>query len=145
MSMTIMIFGGVAILISVGLLAMMFKKANEANLTDAGDQKPDWMRSTPRMEILEATRAEGEGMTLYNADAGERVASPFAEQIEDILRVRLTADPLLSRFKVDLGTAENNELEFWVNGKKYASIDELPDEDLKKAVREAVKSWEDQK
>src|SRR5687767_4311528 len=110
MSITIMVLGGVVILISVGLLAMMFKKANEVNLTNAGDQKPDWMRSTPRMETLEATRAEGEGMTLYNADAGENLAPPFAEQIEDIVRARLTADPLLSRFKVDLGTAENNEL-----------------------------------
>jgi hypothetical protein len=144
-SITIMILGGVVILIFVGLLAMMFRKSNEVNLTNAGDQKPEWMRSNPPVETLEATRAEGEGVTLYNADAGEQLAAPFAEQIEDILRARLAADPLLSRFKVDLGTAGNNELEFWVNEKKYASIDELPDEGLKKAVRETVKSWEDRK
>src|SRR5688500_4560953 len=128
MSITIMILGGVVILISVGLFALMFKKAKEVNLTDSGDRKPEWMRSNPPVETLEATRAEGEGVTLYNADAGEQLAAAFAEQIEDILRARLAADPLLSRFKVDLGTAENNELEFWVNEKKYASIDQLPDE-----------------
>jgi hypothetical protein len=144
-SITILILGGVVILISVGLLAMMFKKANEVNLTGGNDQKPDWMRSNPPAETMAATRAEGEGVTLYNADDGEQLASPFAEQIEDILRAHLAADSRLSRFKVDLGTGENGELEFWVNEEKYAGIDELPDEDLKKAVREAVKSWEDRK
>jgi hypothetical protein len=141
----IMVLVGVAILISVGLLAVMFIKSNEVNLTGGKDEKPAWMRSNPPAETMAATRAEGEGVTLYNADDGEQLASPFAEQIEDILRARLAADSRLSRFKVDLGTSENNELEFWVNEKKYNSVDELPDEDLKKAIREAVKSWEERK
>jgi hypothetical protein len=144
-SITILILGGVVILISLGLLAMMFRTANKVNLTGGNDQKPAWMRSNPPAETMAATVAEGEGVTLYNADDGERLASAFAEQIEDILRARLAADPLLGKFKVDLGTSENNELEFWVNGEKYASIDELPDEALKKEIREAVKSWEDRK
>ena len=144
--LTIIIVLGVAvILISAGLLAVMFIKSNEVNLTGGNNGKPEWMRSNPPAETMAATLAEGEGVTLYNTNDGERLASPFAEQIEDILRARLAADPLLGKFKVDLGTSENNELEFWVNEEKYASIDELPDEDLKKAVREAVKSWEDQK
>jgi hypothetical protein len=144
-STTIIILGVVVILISVGLLALVFIKANQVNLTGRSDQKPDWMRSNPPAETIAATLAEGEGVTLYNADDGESVASAFAEQIEDVLRAKLEADSRLSRFKVDLGTSENNELEFWVNDEKYASIDELPDEDLKKAIREAVKSWEDRK
>jgi hypothetical protein len=141
----IMVLGVVVILISVGLLALMFIKSNEVNLTGGNDKKPEWMRSNPPAETMAATRAEGEGVTLYNADDGEHLASPFAEQIEDILRARLESDSRLSRFKVDLGTSEDDELEFWVNGEKYASIDELPDQDLKKAVHEAVKSWEDRK
>jgi hypothetical protein len=144
-STTIIVLGVAVILISAGLLAVMFIKSNQVNLTGGSDQKPAWMRSNPPAETIAATIAEGEGVTLYNADDGERLASPFAEQIEDILRARLAADPLLSKLKVDLGTSENNELEFWVNGEKYASIDELPDEALKKAIREAVKSWEDRK
>jgi hypothetical protein len=144
-STTIIVLGVAVILISAGLLALMFIKANQVNLTGGNNQKPDWMRSNPPAETIAATLAEGEGVTLYNADDGERLASPFAEQVEDILRAKLETDSRLSRFKVDLGTSENNELEFWVNEKKYASIDELPDEDLKKAIREAVKSWEDRK
>jgi hypothetical protein len=144
--LTIIIILGVAVvLIAVGLLAVMFIKSNEVKLTDGTDTKPDWMRSNPPSETMAATIAEGEGITLYNADDGERLAAPFAEQIEDILRARLEADPLLKRFKVDLGTSKNSELEFWVNEKKYASIDELPDEGLKRTVREAIKSWEDRK
>jgi hypothetical protein len=144
-STTIIVLGVAVILISAGLLAVMFIKSNKVNLTGGNNQKPAWMRSNPPAETMAATIAEGEGVTLYNADDGERLASPFAEQIEDILRARLAADPLLSKLKVDLGTSENNELEFWVNGEKYASIDELPDEALKKVIREAVKSWEDRK
>jgi hypothetical protein len=144
-STTIIVLGVAVILISAGLLALMFIKANQVNLTGGNNQKPDWMRSNPPAETIAATLAEGEGVTLYNADDGERLASPFAEQVEDILRAKLETDSRLSRFKVDLGTSENNELEFWVDEKKYTSIDELPDEDLKKAIREAVKSWEDRK
>lgn len=143
--MITMVLGGIVILITVGVIAFLFIKSNQVNLTGATDKKPEWMRSNPPVETIAATTAEGEGVTIYNHDQGEKLASPFAEQIEDILRAKLEADVTLKNLKVDLGTSKNGELEFWVNGEKYASINELPDEGLKKAVREAVKSWESRK
>lgn len=143
--MITMVLGGIAILITVGVIAFLFIKSNQVNLTGTTDKKPEWMRSNPPAETIAATKAEGEGVTIYNHDEGEKLASPFAEQIEDILRVKLEADPALKNIKVDLGTDRDGNLEFWVNEKKYASINELPDEGLKKAVREAVKSWESRK
>ncbi len=145
LSMTIFILGGIVILITVGIVALMFIKSNQVNLSGKTEGKPEWMRSNPPAETMAATKAEGEGVTIYNHDEGERLASAFAEQIEDILRAKLEADPALKNFKVDFGSSENGDLEFWVNGEKYAGIDELPNEDLKKAVREAVKSWESRK
>ena len=145
MMMTVLVLGGVVILITVGALALMLIKSNQVNLAGKTDDKPEWMRSNPPAETMAMTKAEGEGVTIYNHDEGEHLASPFAEQIEDILRAKLEADPALKNFKVDLGSSDDDGLEFWVNEKKYTSIDELPNEDLKKAVREAVKSWESRK
>lgn len=141
MTITTLILGAVVILISVGLLALMFMKSNEVRLTGKTEDKPEWMKTTPPQETLAATRADDEGATLYDHDAGERLAAPFAEQIEDILRAKLDSDPL-NKFKIDLGTGKDGSLEIWVNGKAYASVDELPDEGLKKAFREAVEKWE---
>lgn len=140
MSITILILGGVVVLISVSLLMFMFKRANEVNLTGKTNGKPEWMHSMPPQETLNATLADNEGVTIFNYDEGEKIAAPFAEQIEDILRAKLSSDPF-NKFDIDLGTADDGSLEFWVNGTKYESVKELPDEKLKKAFHEAVKKW----
>jgi len=107
-------------------------------LTDKTEDKPEWMSSTPPKETVAATRADDEGVTLYNHDAGERIAAPFAEQIEDILRAKLESDPF-NKFEIDFGSAKDGSLEIWVNGTMYASMDEIPDAGLKQAFHEAVK------
>ena len=144
MLIIVLVLGGVVILISVGILALMFMKSNEVNLTGKTEEKPEWMKSTPPAATMEATRAENEGVTLFNYDEGERIASPFAEQIEDILRAKLKKDPF-NKFEIDLGTARDGSLEIWVNGKVYESVGSLPDEGLKSAFRDAVKEWENSK
>ena len=143
MTLATIIFGVIGI--SVVLLAFMFLKSNQVNLTGKTEEKPEWMSSNPPAETIEATKAEGEGFTLFNQDEGERVASPFAEQIEDMLRKRLEAHPVLKGYKVDIGTGSDYGFEFWVNDKKYASVDELPNEELKALFRETVKDWESRK
>jgi hypothetical protein len=142
--MTLMILGGIVVLVSVGLLALMFMKSNEVKLTGKTDDKPEWMHSTPPKETMDAARADDEGVTLFDHDAGERIAAPFAEQIEDILRAKLESDPF-NRFEIDLGTSKDGLLEIWVNGAKYDSVNDLPDEELKQAFLGAVKKWESTK
>ena len=144
MTSTAFILGAVVILITVGVLALVFMKSNEVQLTSKTEDKPEWMKSLPPKETVAATRADDEGVTLYDHDAGERLAAPFAEQIEDILRAKLDSDPF-NKFEIDFGSAKDGSLEIWVNGKMYASVDELPDEGLKKAFREAVEKWEKSK
>jgi hypothetical protein len=144
MTITALVLGAVVILVLVGALALMFMKSNEVQLTGRTEDKPEWMKSTPPAETVAASRADDEGVTLYDHDAGERLASPFAEQIEDILRAKLDSDPF-NKFEIDLGTGKDGSLEIWVNGKMYASVDEIPDEGLKKAFREAVEKWEKSK
>jgi len=144
MTVMALVLGAVVILISVGLLALVFMKSNAVQLTGKTENKPEWMSSTPPKETVAATRADGEGVTLYDHDSGERLASPFAEQIEDILRAKLDSDPF-NKFEIDFGSAKDGSLEIWVNGKMYAGVDELPDEGLKQAFREAVQKWERKK
>jgi len=141
MTITALVIGAIVVLISVGLLALMFMKSNEVQLTGKTEDKPEWMKSTPPQETMAASRADDEGVTLYDHDAGERIAAPFAEQIEDILRAKLDSDPF-NKFEIDFGSAKDGSLEIWVNGKMYASVDEIPDVGLKQAFHEAVKKWE---
>lgn len=141
----IWLIAGIVIGVSVVLLALMFMRANQINLTGKTDDKPEWMRSNPPQETLAATKADGEGVTLFDYDQGEKVATPFAEQIEDILSAKLEAHPNLKEYKIDIGTSEDLGLEYWVNGEKYSSIDSLPNEELKQVFRETVKDWESRK
>jgi hypothetical protein len=138
---SILVVGVIFILTVVGLFIWTARKGNKINLTEPTDEKPEWMRSTPPKETIAATLAKGEGVQVFGYDEGEALASPFAEQIEDILQAKLAADPDLQKYKVDLGTGPDGLLEIDVNGVKYAGVNEIPDEKLKKLFKEAVAAW----
>jgi hypothetical protein len=145
MSMFILVAGGLMILIGLGLLAFLFVKANQVNLTEKTDGKPEWMHAMPPEETVNATLADGEGITLYDHDEGEKVAAPFAEQIEDILRAKAKSDPYLQSLDIDFGTAADGGLEIWVNGVKYDGVASLTDEKLKETLLQVVKDWNSRK
>ncbi len=141
---TIFIIGAIAVVVILGIIVALIIQSRRVNLTkpNTPEEKPEWLRSTPPKETMAATLADGEGITLYNHDEGERLASPFAEQIEDILHALLKDDPQLSSLKVDLGTSDSGRLAFWVNGTKYDQIEDIPNELLRDAILQAVKMWE---
>jgi hypothetical protein len=145
MSTFILIAGGVMVVIGVGLLAFMFMRANQVKLTERTDDKPEWMHSLPPEETVHATLADGEGVTVYDHDEGEKLAAPFAEQIEDILRAKAEKDPYLKQFDIDFGTAPDGGLEIYVNGVKYDGVANLPDEQLKQAFLDSVREWNNRK
>jgi hypothetical protein len=143
--MFILVAGGLMILIGLGLLAFLFVKANQVNLTEKTEGKPEWMHAMPPEETVNATLADGEGITLYDHDEGEKVAAPFAEQIEDILRAKAENDPYLKSLNIDFGTAADGGLEIWVNGTKYDGVASLTDEKLKETLLQVVKDWNSRK
>ncbi|MBI2331359.1 MAG: hypothetical protein HYU84_04210 [Chloroflexi bacterium] len=145
MSMVILIAGGAMIVIALVLLAMVFIKSNQVNLTGKTEGKPEWMHAMPPKETVAATMKDGEGVTLYDHDEGEKLAAPFAEQIEDVLRAKVESDSYLKSFDIDFGTAVDGGLEIWVNGEKYNGVASLPDEKLKQALLEVVKEWNSRK
>ena len=145
MSLVILIVGGVMIVIALVMLAMVFIKSNQVNLTEKTEGKPEWMHAMPPKETVEATTKDGEGITLYDHDEGEKVAAPFAEQIEDVLRAKAQSDSYLKTFDIDFGTAADGGLEIWVNGEKFNGVASLPDEQLKQTLLQVVKEWNSRK
>ena len=141
MSLTVIIVGAIAVLVVIVLLIPVLQRSNKVELTKPSDTKPEWMRDMPPAETIAKTLADGEGITVFDYEHGERLAAPFAEQIEDIVRAKMQADPELAEIKIDFGTDKDSTLEIWVNEKKYKSISELPDERLKRIMREAVQRF----
>ena len=141
MTVTILIVGAIAILVVIVLLIPVFQRSNKVELTKPSDTKPEWMREMPPAETVAKTLADGEGITVFDYEHGERLAAPFAEQIEDIVRAKMQADPETADIKIDFGTGSDQTLEIWVNDRRYKNINDLPDERLKKAMREAVKRF----
>jgi hypothetical protein len=132
---------GVALVAIILVFIFLFRKSNAVNLTGGTEEKPAWMRETPPAETLGTLLREGKKVTVFDYDEGEKLAAPFTEQIEDIFRAKIEADPDLNHFQVDIGSAPDGTLEFWVNDKKYANVNDLPDDRLKKAFRESVVKW----
>lgn len=141
MSVTIILVAAVAVLVVIVLLIPVLQRSNKVELTKPSDTKPEWMREMPPAETVAKTLADGEGITVFDYEHGEKLAAPFAEQIEDIVRAKMQADPELAEVKFDFGTDKDQTLEIWVNGKKYKSISELPDERLKQFMREAIQRF----
>lgn len=132
-------------LIIIGLILALFiwvaRSSNKVNLTEPTDTQPEWMRKMPPKETVAATLADGEGIQVFDTDEGEALASPFAEQIEDIFLAKLADYPELKQYKVDLGTAADGTLEILIDGTAYANISEIPDQKLQKLLNEAIEAW----
>jgi len=133
---------GVSILVIIGIMAWLINRTRNFDITPTSDEKPEWMRTTPPEETIAATKAKGHGVGLYDYEEGERLASPFAEQIEDILCAELAKDPKLAALKVDLGTAKDGGLEIWVDGENYTDLETLPNKRLRDAIRRASQKWQ---
>ena len=58
-----------------------------------------------------------------------------------VFRAKIEADPDLNHYQIDLGSATDGTLEFWVNDVKYSNVNDPPDNRLKRAFREAVVKW----
>jgi hypothetical protein len=68
-------------------------------------------------------------------------ATPIAEAVEERVRQKVSENPDLAEMDVDFGSGPNGELEIWVNSERYTSIEEIPHDDLKALIREAVEAY----
>jgi len=135
--------GGVVVLATAVLIWRLIVLGGRVNLTRTGspEEKPEWMMTTPPEETIAALQEDGESVGLYDYDRGERLAAPFAEQMEDMVRARLQSDPELAGIEIDFGTAPDGSLEIWVDGECYTDISQLPDERLRQIFQEIIDQW----
>jgi hypothetical protein len=71
-------------------------------------------------------------------DKGERKATVISEQIEEQVKGILQAQGKLLDRKIDFATGPDGSLEIWIEDVCYKEVDEIPDEDIRVAVEEAV-------
>lgn len=133
---------GIVLIAMIVIFIYLFRLSNRIDPTGNTEDQPAWMRETPPAETLGALLREGKKVTVFDHDEGEKLAAPFTEQIEDILRAKIEADPDLNHYQIDLGSAPDGTLEIWVNDKRYTSVNDLPDDRLKRAFRESVRKWD---
>lgn len=132
---------GITILAIILIFVVLFRITRNVNFTGNTEELPAWMRELPPAETLGALLRGGKKVTVFDYNEGEKLAAPFTEQIEDIFRAKIEADPDLNHYQIDLGSAPDGTLEIWVNDKKYTNVNDLPDNRLKKAFRESVRQW----
>ena len=85
-------------------------------------------------------RARGERPPQAGAGEGERLAAASSEAIEELANQAL-AKAGVTGLRVDFGTAHDGSLEIWIGEDRYTSVDSIPDERVRRAVAEAVASF----
>jgi hypothetical protein len=135
--------GGAAVLVVIGVVVWLFLQSRKFKLTETPEgEKPEWMRNLPPTETLEALKADGEKIAVFDHDPGEELAAPFAEQIEDIVRSRLENDPELKAVKIDFGTGPDGGLMISLDGKQYPSVELIADERMKTLIKTAIATYQ---
>ena len=97
-------------------------------------------RSPRAVSAKAASRARGERPPQAGAREGERLAAASSEAIEELANQAL-AKAGVTGLRVDFGTAHDGSLEIWVGEDRYTSVDSIPDERVRRAVAEAVASF----
>jgi hypothetical protein len=69
------------------------------------------------------------------------MASTIAEQIEELVRGRLDADPTLSNLTIDFGSSDDGMLEIWIEDQCYTDVNAIPDERIRGLIQEAVSAY----
>ncbi|MBN1264169.1 MAG: hypothetical protein JXA25_01660 [Anaerolineales bacterium] len=137
------IAGGLILLAIIIMLVTWSRRTSTIDLDASGSaEQSDWVRTKSTGETSAQLQQDGDLISTDNHDPGEKLASPFAEQIEDIIRDLLKESPGLAGVDVDLGSAPDGSLEIWINGEIFSSIDEISNEQVQQVFRQAIARWE---
>lgn len=113
------------VLVLMALLygVLMQRRRGASNRTAAS--APDWVGS----------------VSSSAPSGGERLASVISEQIEDLVRSRIQADPALQGMDIDFGTSGDGGLEIWLDGVCYTDIASIPDTRIQVIIQGAVAAY----
>lgn len=71
-------------------------------------------------------------------EKGERPATIISEQIEEQVREILKAQGKMLDRQIDFASGADGSLEIWIEGVCYKEVDQIPDEDIRATVKQAV-------
>ncbi|MBN1426842.1 MAG: hypothetical protein JXB07_00570 [Anaerolineae bacterium] len=97
-----------------------------------------WFVVTRRSQLRGPSKEVQAMVTDARIEAFERPSSIVAEQIEEMVKQKLSGYPDLSETVIDFGTVADGTLDIWVNKHQYDTIDDIVDERIRNAIRESV-------
>jgi len=66
----------------------------------------------------------------------------LAGEINDLVQARLRYSPLAKSFRVDIKSDLSGGIRIDVNGQFYTSPDDVPDQEVRDLIKDAIKEWE---
>lgn len=93
------------------------------------------LRPSPPQRLPPSTQAMIADAKL---DAGERPSTVTAEQIEEMVKLKLDQFPDLADVKLDFGSMPDLTIDIWVDAAQYDDVEDIPDERIRQAIKEAA-------
>ena len=134
-----------AALIGLGVMFIGAGLFGSAGNASGGGPLPD-QGGDPSSEDRASARAshpagDPAGDPVGDPEGEEHQAAAASEAIEELVNLKLAKIPGLAGTRIDFGSAADGSLEIWIGDQRYTSIDEIPDQRIRQAVREAVASF----
>jgi hypothetical protein len=138
----VLVLGAVVIGIAVLLLILIAWRSSRLRRAAPDRSRPTGAGADTAGEAGGTRSRPPSGRARGAVGERERLSAAFAEQIEDVLRATLLADPVLADCDIDLVTAADGSLEIIVAGETYSEVSQLPDRRIREALLKAVQEWE---
>jgi hypothetical protein len=99
------------------------------------------------MQQQDETRPQKSRVTVdpvpFRSTGAQRdITLNLADEIEQLLQIRLRASSEFSQRYIHVGNAPDGGLRFEVDGARYDALDEIPDLDVQALIRAAISDWE---
>lgn len=96
---------------------------------------------TPKVKEVDSTDVVPPLVPPKTAEKHKRQLS-IVEQVDEVLQDLLASSPLKGK-NIRLTELPNKGVTVWVGNEYYDGINAVPDEDVKRIIRQAVKKWEE--
>jgi len=100
-----------------------------------------WVWAVRRVSRRLPPATEPKEIAKARTEKGELEATAIAEAIEERVKEILASEGNPHAYRLDFGTAQDGSLDIWVDDVHYHSVDEIRDEPIRRAVKQAVEEF----
>ncbi|MDM8528017.1 hypothetical protein QUF58_07355 [Anaerolineales bacterium HSG24] len=97
--------------------------------------------SSPEIHLPEASTRTNL-MGIPQPDDGLLTGFSLADEINEVVQKRLAYSPLAATTVIELSTGPGGGIRIKVNNQAYSSQEEIPNQEVKKLIQDAIKEWE---